>query len=134
MIPVVGVKTLNEIAPLAAFGLLASFCLVVQVVTFSAVLHPITNETVAAHDLPVPSNFTYGSVEDPVGHATVNYADFPSAFAAIVLSFGGHAVFPSIEAVMRRPAQFPRALDASFAALLILYVATASAGYWAFGD
>ena len=136
MIPVVGIKTLNEIAPLAAFGLLASFLLVVQVVVFSVVLHPITPKTVADHDLPTPSNFSWGAggeQGDSVGHATVNAADFPPAFAAIVLSFGGHAVFPSIEAVMRKPAQFPRAIDASFAALLVLYIATASTGYWAFG-
>ena len=38
-----------------------------------------------------------------VQHSLFNPGSFPSAFAAITLSFGGHACFPSLESGMRTP-------------------------------
>ena len=60
-------------------------------------------------------------------------SQFASAFAAIVLSFGGHAVFPTIEQHMKQPKQFRKVFDMSYIILVVLYLTTALCGYLVFG-
>jgi amino acid permease len=135
LIPTVFLRTINEIAPLAAFGMIASSLCVIEVVVFAIIFKPITPGTVSEYNLPVPPSFNtthHGGA--PVSHHILSYTDFPSAFAAITLSFGGHAVFPSIEEHMPRPKQFNKAFNFAYFCLVVMYLATACFGYYAFGS
>lgn len=135
-IPVVAFKTMKEIAPLAIFGIATSMLVVVVVVVFSFMLYPITPGTDAV--ILLPPNVS-GCNTTTFAHCSVLQTKpfdiqlFPSAFAAITLSFGGHAVFPSIEQHMRRPSGFASTLSAAFITLVFLYVLTAVSGYFVFG-
>lgn len=135
LIPVVTLRTLNEIAPLAAFGMLASMLCVLEVVVFSVLLYPVTAHTAELNNLPVPESFSAaGTGNTPVGHENFAATDFPSAFAAITLSFGGHAVFPSIESHARSPGSFVRAFNTAYVTLVVMYILTAGFGYYTFGQ
>ena len=142
LLPVVGLDTIAEIAPLSALGMLASLLTVLVVTCFSIGLAPLTLGSVAA-GVPgiVPDGAAAAAAAAAaignftgVAHSFSNAGSFPSAFSAITLSFGGHAVFPSIEAHMAQPAQFAPVLDYAYVALMAMYLLTAVVGYWAFGD
>jgi len=129
MIPVVCLRSIGEIAPLAAFGMTASMICVLEVVIFAFLLKPVTSETQDKFNLPLPNTF-----DGTTSYKVFDVELFPTAFAAITLSFGGHAVFPSIEQHMPRPQAFPKAMNLAYIALVIMYFVTAIMGYWAFGD
>lgn len=136
-IPVITFKTLKEIAPLAIFGIATSMACVVVVVVFAFLLYPIHQDS-SAVILPF-INVTGCNSTDLLGcpvlaRKSFDYKLFPSAFAAITLSFGGHAVFPSIEQHMRKPSQFASTLSIAFSVLVALYLVTAISGYYVFGD
>lgn len=131
LVPMCAFRTLREIAPLAALGMIASSLTVLIVVVESAVLYPITNATEQGDHLPLPLEFSSGG---DVEHSAFVPAGFATAFSTITLSFGGHAVMPSIEGAMHRREQFPLVANSAFAFLLLLYVVTAFAGYQVFGD
>lgn len=69
-----------------------------------------------------------------VTHEVTSYTGFPSAFAAITVSFGGHSVFPTIEEHMRSRESFHRVFNYAYALIMLLYVPVATAGYYAYGD
>ena len=48
--------------------------------------------------------------------------------------FAGHAVLPSIYTDMRRPSQYPLALNISFAIAVGFYIIMAVSGYLMFGE
>ena len=123
-LPAVGCRTLSEAHGLAVLGLVATAATVGVVVFYAFHLHPVE----VGDDLPLPDGF------DGVTHTLFDAAGLAPAFAAIALSFGGHANFPSIEAGMRNPRDWPRVLDRAFVALVAAYVLTACAGYWTFGS
>ena len=129
LVPMLLLRSIGEIAPLSALGMSASATTVVVVVACSLLLAPIG----AASDVPLDPAFAASNATS-VTHQAYVVATLPSAFAAITLSFGGHAVFPSIEHDMVRPGSFARVLDASFAALVVMYLAVAAVGYGVFGD
>ena len=132
LVPLVGLRTLREIAPLAALGLLASSLTILIVVVESAILLPVTNATQHEQGLPSSAPLVFNEHGD-VAHAALRPGGFASSFSVITLSFGGHAVLPSIEAQMATPAQFARVANGAFAVLLALYLLTSAFGYGAFG-
>jgi len=86
---------------------------------------PVNTQT--KYDLPLPKDFT-------LSHKSFNMSLMAPAFSAITLSFGGHAVFPSIEKHMEDPRKFPFAFNMAYVTLLIMYISTAVAGYSVFGN
>eukprot|EP00729_Bicosta_minor_P023306 gene23306-4029_t len=93
-------------------GTTASVLTVVVVVVFSVLVAPVTSNSAC------------------VGHSLFNVESFPSAFAAITLSFGGHACFPSLEAGMASPATFPKVLNYAYGGMLTMYLLVAVFGYY----
>ena len=85
-VPVLVFKTLKEIVITSVLGVLSVVGVVVSVIIVSSVA--------SAH--------SSSAVEEPT-HDFLNWSLFPSAFAATVVSFGGHAVFPTIEEHAPRP-------------------------------
>ena len=114
LVPVLSFRTLKEIAPITAFGMASSAVCVIVVITFSFLLYPLTPNTTAVVNL-TGTNCTLDAPDNcPYNHHTViNWTLFPSAFAAITLSFGGHAVFPSIEEHMAERKKFDCTFNAA---------------------
>ena len=135
-VPVVLIPNMGEIAPLAAFGLFCTFACVIEIVVFALVFQPIKMETAHRYNLPVPPHFNSTHFGDkPVTHSYFNIEEFPTSFAAITLSFGGHAVFPSIEKHMKEPhVNFTKTFNAAYLVLLGVYLVAAVFGYLTFGD
>lgn len=131
--PVVFIPTMKEVAPLAAFGLLATMLCVVEVVLFAFIIGPITGDRAAKYNLPTPPSFqnmTRLHPDEPVSYDWFVLGNFPTAFSAITMAFGGHAVFPSIEQHMEKPSNFKKTFDAAYMVLISLYLVVASAGYY----
>ncbi|GMH57973.1 hypothetical protein TrRE_jg362 [Triparma retinervis] len=126
LVPVVSYRTLGENKFLSLAGALATVLAVVVVLAFSVYLNPLTPENANMDD----DSYVFS----PPSHALLDLKLLPSAFSAIVLSFGGAATFPTIEANMEKPAMFPKVLNKAFATLVALYLVTATAGYYTFGD
>jgi amino acid permease len=135
--PVVFIKSMKEVEPLALFGMLASLLCVLEIVVFALILQPVTSTTAHDFQLPVPPTWLNqtnikngGSVE----HSVFTLAQFPVAFSAITLSFGGHAVFPDIEKSMKNSQAFDATFNLAYAILLVVYVLAAVFGFYTFGD
>ena len=89
--PVVFVKSMKEVEPLAIFGMLASLLCVLEIVVFALILQPVTSATAHAYQLPVPAkwlNQTNIQEGGAVHHSFMVWKQFPVAFSAITLSFG----------------------------------------------
>eukprot|EP01059_Diplonema_ambulator_P016671 TRINITY_DN2838_c1_g1_i1.p1 TRINITY_DN2838_c1_g1~~TRINITY_DN2838_c1_g1_i1.p1 ORF type:complete len:471 (+),score=104.78 TRINITY_DN2838_c1_g1_i1:53-1465(+) len=72
------------------------------------------------------------------GHTMIDVQNFPVAFSTVILSFGGHSCFPTIQHSMATigvgKRRFTRVLDFSFLTLLAFYLPTAVIGYAVYGD
>eukprot|EP00945_MAST-04E_sp_MAST-4E-sp1_P000396 g396.t1 len=141
LFPVALIPTMGEIAPLAAFGLLATGFVVLEIIAFAFIFGPVTDATVENYHLPLPDKFTNATNPDFFMHSdtSVSYKvfylrNFPTAFAAITLSFGGHAVFPTIEKHMKTPENFEKTFNAAYLSLVAVYITAAVAGYYTFGN
>ena len=135
--PVVFIKTMKEIAPLAYFGMLASLLCVLEIVVFALIIKPVTAESVHEFNLPVPPTFlnsTSIKAGGSVAHHLFQPGQFPVAFSAITLSFGGHAVFPDIEKAMPDRDKFASTFNLAYVVLLVVYVLAAVFGFFTFGD
>lgn len=128
-VPVVFVKTLKEISLVAGIGATASMLTVLVTVILSMVLYPISSSS----PVPFPDAFQNTSFTH-VNHTTINFGNFPSAFSGIALSFGGHAVFPSIEEHMSSPRKFGKVFDFAYLALMASYLLVGCVGYATFGN
>ena len=128
-IPVISFKSIGEIAPLAAFGLSASVLCVLEIVAFCIVIGRMDCAQAENYDLPIPEGWNHTGLHDPDSYSIFSGGGFASAFSAITLSFGGHAVFPTIEKHMIRREKFSQTFDISYLALLVMYLAAAFAGY-----
>ena len=129
LVPVLAVRNLGEMAPLAAFGMATSIAVVLVVIVLAITVSPITQEMVRKYDLP-----GFDAAKPVIKTSVINLSDFPTAFATITLSYGGHAVFPTIEAHMAKPQNFGSVLNKSYVLLTVMYLGCAIAGYAAFGD
>jgi amino acid permease len=135
--PVVFIKSMKEVEPLAIFGMLASLLCVLEIVVFALILQPVTSETAEQFQLPVPANFynqSYIKKGGHVEHSIFTPAQFPVAFSAITLSFGGHAVFPDIEKSMVDEKKFNATFNLAYIILLAVYLLAAAFGFYTFGD
>eukprot|EP00518_Triparma_eleuthera_P017592 CAMPEP_0197546008 /NCGR_PEP_ID=MMETSP1320-20131121/809_1 /TAXON_ID=91990 /ORGANISM="Bolidomonas sp., Strain RCC2347" /LENGTH=408 /DNA_ID=CAMNT_0043105555 /DNA_START=169 /DNA_END=1393 /DNA_ORIENTATION=+ len=126
LFPVVYYRTLGENHVLSLLGALSTVLAIAVVVFFAIYLNPI-----GASDANMDDD---AYIFSPPTHKLIDWKLFPSAFSAIVLSFGGAATFPTIEGNMKQPHHFPRVLNKAFAVLVALYLVTAVAGYYTFGD
>jgi len=70
----------------------------------------------------------------PVKHTQPDVLSYFKTFGTILFSFGGAAIFPSIQHDMKEPAVFSRVVLSSYTILLCLYLPVASAGYFVYGD
>ena len=135
--PVVFIRNMKEIAPLSAFGMLASLLCVVEIVAFAVVIQPVTAKAVHDYNLPVPQSFlnrTDIQQGGAVSYTLFTPTQFPVAFSAITLSFGVHAVFTDIEKHMKDAGNFDTTFNAAYVVLLVLYLMAAVFGFYTFGD
>lgn len=58
----------------------------------------------------------------------------PLCIGLLSYNYGGHSMFPTLYTAMKRPQQYPRVLDVTFAIVCLLYVMMAVLGYLTFGD
>ena len=135
-IPVTLIPNMSEMHALAAFGLFCTLLCVIEIVVFAILFKPLKQETVNKYNLPTPEYFNSTHLNgETVSHSYFNIREFPTSFAAITLSFGGHAVFPSIEKHMQDPnLNFNKTFNTSYVLLLIVYLIAAIFGYLTFGD
>ncbi|KAG1465475.1 hypothetical protein G6F56_004878 [Rhizopus delemar] len=112
-IPFILVKSMKEVAWMSAMGALATVIVVIIVIVIACIdLQTIPQ----AH------------------HDSVIWNKFPIALSTISFSFGGNAVYPHVEASMKKPQQWPRAIAAGLTTCAILYLITAVPGYYVYGD
>jgi solute carrier family 32 (vesicular inhibitory amino acid transporter) len=72
----------------------------------------------------------------PAGAETVwvRWQSLPLIFGIMAFCYSGHSVFPSVQASMSRPQDFPRVLNAAYATVAMLSTFLAAAGYFMFGS
>lgn len=112
-IPFVFVKSLKEVAWMSAMGAVATLIVVIIVLV------------VAIMDK--------SSLPD-IHHDNVIWAQFPIALSTISFSFGGNAVYPHVEASMKKPSQWPKVVAAGLSTCALLYFLSAVPGYYVYGD
>eukprot|EP01060_Flectonema_neradi_P003429 TRINITY_DN121_c1_g1_i7.p1 TRINITY_DN121_c1_g1~~TRINITY_DN121_c1_g1_i7.p1 ORF type:complete len:453 (+),score=66.51 TRINITY_DN121_c1_g1_i7:53-1411(+) len=75
--------------------------------------------------------------DESPSHKVINVMDFPIAFSTVVLSYGGHACFPTIQHNMAElgvgRTRFKKVLKWSFLTLLAFYLPVAITGYQVYG-
>ncbi|CAO3624313.1 unnamed protein product [Mucor hiemalis] len=112
-IPFVFVKSLKEVAWMSAMGAVATLIVVIIVLV------------VAIMDKP--------GLPD-VHHDNVIWAQFPIALSTISFSFGGNAVYPHVEASMKKPSDWPKVVAAGLSTCAFLYFLSAVPGYLVYGS
>jgi vesicular inhibitory amino acid transporter len=112
-IPFILVKSMKEVAWMSAMGALATVVVVIIVLV------------VACIDL---------QTLPPAHHDSVIWNKFPIALSTISFSFGGNAVYPHVEASMKKPQHWPRAITAGLSTCAALYFLTAVPGYYVYGN
>lgn len=125
LIPTVMFRTLRQLSSLSLLGMIVSVLVVVATVGIAS--YDLQSDTFGRHcDRDIAFNRT---------KETFQWEQFPMAFATIAVSFGGHAVFPSLEQHMAHPQDWNTSLNISYAVLLFgLYLPTAFFGYLAWGE
>ncbi|KAJ1895743.1 hypothetical protein LPJ81_004896 [Coemansia sp. IMI 209127] len=117
-IPVAILKQMSEAAFMAIFGLVAS----VVVIVISTVMSLKDPYTKMHPSEPAPS------------HSAAIGSGIPVALSSIVFSFSVTAVYPHVEAAMKKPRQWPMVALASMLFSAAAYLLIGITGYWAFGD
>ena len=111
-LPLTYFKTMHELAIMSLFGVLTSV-LTVIVVIIETFINPIN------------ANHSYGGVD---------FQGVLTGFATIVFAYGGHAIFPSIQRVMRTKRNFGFVVIISLIVAAVLYLMIGIIGYWQFGQ
>lgn len=112
-VPFILVKSMKEAAWMSAMGALATVVVVLIVLVVSCV--DVKNMSAAHHD-PVIWN------------------KFPIALSTISFSFGGNAIYSHVEASMKTPSHWPRAVAGGLSTCAVLYFLSAIPGYYVYGD
>ncbi|KAI8371331.1 transmembrane amino acid transporter protein-domain-containing protein [Radiomyces spectabilis] len=112
-IPFVLFKSMKEVGFLSAFGMLATVIVVFIVLVESV------------KDIPNQTNI----IHDPV-----IWDQFPIALSSIAFSFGGNPVYANVEAGMRRPQDWAKAVTGGLSTCAALYFLTAVPGYYVYGQ
>lgn len=111
-IPLVLFKTMKDIAWVSALGFVAITIVVLVVLIMSIIDKP--NQIDVQHDVVI-------------------WNMFPIALSTIAFSFGGNAVFPNIEASMKKPQDWNKVATAGISTCALLYFAVAICGYLVYG-
>ena len=69
--------------------------------------------------LLVVVQITQGEVIKPTALPSRGWQDVALASGTFMYAYGGHAIFPSIQASMRQPELFPTAISAAFAVMVL---------------
>ncbi|KAG2204571.1 hypothetical protein INT47_012630 [Mucor saturninus] len=112
-VPFILVKSMKEVAWMSALGALATLIVVVIVLVVSC----IDKKTIP-----------------PAHHESVIWSQFPIALSTISFSFGGNAVYPHVEASMKKPKDWPKVVAAGLSTCAGLYFLSAVPGYLVYGD
>ncbi|KAI9292586.1 hypothetical protein K502DRAFT_367483 [Neoconidiobolus thromboides FSU 785] len=115
IIPTACLKTLKEIAILAAFGAVATLVVVLCVVILGAMQYYDPNYV--RPDLQV-----------------VNWSGLPIALATIAFSYGGNVVYPHVEATMRNPKAWNKVMGLAILSITCMYIVVAVSGYVFYGE
>lgn len=112
-VPFIIVKSMKEVAWMSALGAVATLVVVIIVLVVAC----IDKKTI-----PTPH------------HDAVIWSQFPIALSTISFSFGGNAVYPHVEASMKRPKDWPKVVAAGLSTCAGLYFLSAVPGYLVYGD
>ncbi|KXN74026.1 hypothetical protein CONCODRAFT_83148 [Conidiobolus coronatus NRRL 28638] len=113
LIPVICLKTLKEVAFIAAVGVLSTLVVIVVVLVGGII------------DMPANLHQT---------HSVVNGSGFPLALATIAFSYGGNVVYPHVEATMQNPKNWTKVLMFAMLTITVMYFLVAISGYYVYGD
>jgi solute carrier family 32 (vesicular inhibitory amino acid transporter) len=75
-----------------------------------------------------------GSFAPAAVTTTIDWSNLPLIFGIMAFSYAGHSVFPSIQASMRSPSQFPAVLDTAYIIVALLCTFLGTAGYYMYGN
>ncbi|XP_058099320.1 amino acid transporter AVT1D-like [Magnolia sinica] len=112
VLPTVWLRNLSFLSYLSAGGVIASLLVVICLLWVGVV------DQVGFHP----------------GGTLLDLANLPVALGLYGFCYAGHAVFPNIYSSMKKPADFPSVLIASFSICWLLYSGVAVAGYLMFGE
>lgn len=112
-IPFILVKSMKEVAWMSALGAIATLVVVIIVLVIAC----------------MDKNYL-----PPAHHDSVIWDQFPIALSTISFSFGGNAVYPHVEASMKRPKDWPKVVAAGLSTCAGLYFLSAVPGYLVYGD
>ncbi|KAI8145467.1 transmembrane amino acid transporter protein-domain-containing protein [Fennellomyces sp. T-0311] len=112
-IPFVFFKSMKDMGWTSVFGSLA-----ILVTTFICVI-------LAGLDKPNYPNVT---------HQNIVWEGYPAALSTIAFSLGGNVVYPSVEASMKRPQDWPKVVASGLTTCALLYIMIAVPGYYIYGD
>jgi len=112
MIPTVWLPNLSALSFLGVFGVAATTTVVASV----------------AFTL-FTGNFVPGAATTPAIWASV-----PLVFGIMTFCYSGHGVFPSIQASMKKPSEFPQVLNVAFFIVAFLCSFIGGAGYYMYGS
>eukprot|EP00798_Chlamydomonas_sp_ICE-L_P008319 gene8319-1594_t len=77
--------------------------------------------------------FTGSYTAGAVTHMAV-WSSFPLVFGILTICYSGHGVFPSIQASMEKPEEFPKVLNVAYTIVAITCAFIGGAGYYMFGS
>ncbi|KAI0224979.1 hypothetical protein L0F63_005295 [Massospora cicadina] len=112
MVPFSLLKTLKEVALLAAFGALATLAVVFVVVIWGGITYDPTSVTTKVFD----------------------FGQLAPALATIAFSYGGNVVYPHVEGSMRYPRSWNKVLTLAIISITAMYVVTGGCGYLYYGE
>ncbi|ORY01398.1 hypothetical protein K493DRAFT_312452 [Basidiobolus meristosporus CBS 931.73] len=115
-IPYIALKTLKEVAILAAFGAVATLVVVLTVVIEGFIQLP-----------KLPPGFDNS-------HVFVHGSGLPIALASISFSYGGNVIYPHVEEGMRHPKSWPKVLAAAIGTITGMYLLISICGYYVYGN
>ncbi|GAA5800362.1 hypothetical protein HPULCUR_005791 [Helicostylum pulchrum] len=112
-IPFIMVKSMKEAAWMSASGAIATLAVVIIVLVVAC----------------IDRNYI-----PPTHHDVVIWDKFPIALSTISFSFGGNAIYPHVEASMKKPKEWPKVVAAGLSTCAGLYFISAVPGYLVYGD
>ncbi|KAI9495370.1 transmembrane amino acid transporter protein-domain-containing protein [Zychaea mexicana] len=112
-IPFIIVKNMKEVAFMSAFGAAATLVTVLIVLIMACLDQKNWPD---------------------IHHDSVIWDKFPIALSTISFSFGGNAVYPHVEASMKKPKQWPWVAIAGLGTCAGMYFMTAVPGYYVYGN
>jgi len=122
-IPTALLRTPRLLSYLSAVGTVATFCVVIAVLSSAIAKGDISEEVAERKGLTETSY-----------HALWRTTGLPTAFGLIAYTFSGHAIVPSIYASMERPKYFEKMITHTFLFVTLCCLIVAMSGYYMFGS